>query len=159
DAVQGVFREMFEHDCEMDRCGAGRQRCQATQKVRPDSWRPGMDFLARANSRTRTADVIMVGTSTLAVTRSASRNRATRLGSTAGTMPHPPAAGTRPALGDASFIPRPLIAPCAHGVHESSLAVSTVTGCGEARRRVCPRPRTPQTDPDSHQPGAAATIS
>jgi hypothetical protein len=122
---------MFEHDREMDGGGAGRERRQATQKVRPDGWRPGMDFLVRENRSTRTADVIMVGTGTLAVTRPASMNRAARPGSNAGTMTHPLAAGRLPAPGGARFIPRPLIAPGAHCVHDSSLAVITMTGCGE----------------------------
>src|SRR5262249_49064359 len=119
----------------------------------------GAGFLARQDTSTCTTDVIMVGTSTLAVTRSASMNRATRLGSNAGTMTHLIVAGRLPAPADASFIPRPLIAPCAHCVHESSLAVITMTGRGDARRRVCPQPRTPQRPPGIHQPGAAATIS
>ena len=69
DAVQRVFREVFEHDREMDGRGADRESRQATQKVRPDSSRPGADFLAREDRSAHTTDA------TFAVTRPASADR------------------------------------------------------------------------------------
>jgi hypothetical protein len=56
DAVQRVFREVFEHDREMDGRGAGGERRQAAQKVRPDRGRPGADFLAREDRSAHTTD-------------------------------------------------------------------------------------------------------
>src|SRR5215471_3118061 len=54
DAVEGVFREMFEHDSEMDGRRANGERRHATQQVWPDS---GLYFLAAYSSSAHTVDV------------------------------------------------------------------------------------------------------
>jgi hypothetical protein len=56
DAIERVFREVLEHDGKMNGRGAGREGRQATQQVRPDSGRPGADFLAREDRSAHTTD-------------------------------------------------------------------------------------------------------